>query len=102
MASRISGGFMAKSHNAVAALAVVVLASSGCSGGDDPAPRSVRQEVSSSSGCTLTQGYWKNHPSAWPVTSLTLGSVSYNQTQLLAILHKPVQGNGLVSLAHQL
>lgn len=54
------------------------------------------------SACVLTQGYWKNHPSEWPVTTLTLGSVAYTQSQLLAILSQPVKGNGLVSLAHQL
>ncbi len=71
-------------------------------------------------GCTLTQGYWKTHsdlssqcstdpliPSgplcvAWPTTTLTLGNVSYNQAQLLSILNKPAQGNGLLTLAHQL
>ncbi len=54
------------------------------------------------SGCTLTQGYWKTHPEAWPVTALMLGTVSYTQAELLQILDQPVQGNGLVSLAHQL
>jgi hypothetical protein len=54
------------------------------------------------SGCTLSQGYWKNHAGEWPVSSLTLGSVSYNQSQLLSILGLPVGGNGLISLAHQL
>lgn len=53
-------------------------------------------------GCTLTQGYWKNHPSDWPVSSLTLGTVSYTKDQLLTILKTPVKGNGLISLAHQL
>jgi hypothetical protein len=59
-------------------------------------------------GCTLTQGYWKNHggtgpqADAWPVNNLTLGSVNYTQAQLLAILGTPVKGNGLISLAHQL
>ena len=52
--------------------------------------------------CVLTQGYWKNHPDQWPVTTLTLGNQSYTQAQLLAILSQPVKGNGLVSLAHQL
>jgi hypothetical protein len=52
-------------------------------------------------GCVFTQGYWKNHPEAWPVTALQLGNVTYTQEQLLAILHQPVQGNGLVQLAHQ-
>jgi hypothetical protein len=52
--------------------------------------------------CTLSQGYWKTHEDAWPVSTLTLGSVSYTQAQLLSILHQPVGGNGLVSLAYQL
>lgn len=52
--------------------------------------------------CTFTQGFWKNHPGSWPVASLTLGTVSYTKTQLLSILGTPAQGNGLVSLAHQL
>jgi hypothetical protein len=53
-------------------------------------------------GCTLGHGYWKNHASAWPVSSLTLGTVTYTKAQLLSILSQPVKGNGLVSLAHQL
>lgn len=52
--------------------------------------------------CTHTIGYWKNHPADWPVTGLTLGTVSYTQAQLLQILNRPAQGNGLVSLAKQL
>lgn len=52
--------------------------------------------------CTLTQGYWKNHPDSWPVSSLSLGSVSYTKAQLLSIFGQPVAGNGLISLAHQL
>ena len=53
-------------------------------------------------GCTLTQGYWKTHPTEWPVQSLTLGTVSYTKTQLISILKRPVQGNGLISLSYQL
>ncbi len=53
-------------------------------------------------GCTLTQGFWKNHPDAWPVSSLTLGSVSYSEAQLISILKTPPAGNGLIQLAHQL
>jgi hypothetical protein len=36
------------------------------------------------------------------VTELQLGNVTYTQEQLLAILHQPVRGNGLLILAHQL
>lgn len=52
--------------------------------------------------CTVTQGYWKNHPESWSrVPALTLGSVTYAQAQILAILRQPARGNGLISLAHQ-
>lgn len=61
-------------------------------------------------GCTFTQGYWKTHgpiptgnnSNVWPVTSLTLGSVSYTDLELLAIFNQPAAGNGLLILAHQL
>jgi hypothetical protein len=52
-------------------------------------------------GCVFSQGFWKNHPQAWPVTELQLGNTTYTQDQLLAILHEPVRGNGILILAHQ-
>jgi hypothetical protein len=60
--------------------------------------------------CTYTQGYWKTHGpiptgnniNQWPVTSLTLGTVSYTDLELQSIFDTPAQGNGLISLAHQL
>jgi hypothetical protein len=52
--------------------------------------------------CPLTQGYWKNHPGAWPVTSLTLGSQNYTQSELLMILNTPVRGDASLILADQL
>jgi len=36
--------------------------------------------------CPLTQGFWQNHPQAWPVSTLVLGTVSYTEAQLLNIL----------------
>jgi hypothetical protein len=54
------------------------------------------------SDCTYTQGYWKNHAEVWPTSSMTLGTVTYTKTQLLAILNTPARGNGLVSMAHQM
>jgi hypothetical protein len=63
-------------------------------------------------GCTLTQGFWKTHGPAgcvqgnncntWPVTSLTLGTVTYTDLELCAIFNEPAGGNGLLALAHQL
>jgi hypothetical protein len=53
-------------------------------------------------GCTLTQGYWKNHEKAWPVSELKLGDVIYTKSELLEIMRTPPAGNGLLSMAHQL
>jgi hypothetical protein len=55
-----------------------------------------------SADCVFTQGYWKNHPTAWPVGSVKLGNVIYTKAQLLLIFTTPAAGNGLISLAHQL
>ena len=54
------------------------------------------------SSCTYSQGYWRNHPNAWPVTSLMLGTVTYQAAELMAILDNPARGNGLVIVVHQL
>jgi hypothetical protein len=62
----------------------------------------VNATTTQSVNCTYTQGYWKTHEGAWPVMSLTIGSVNYTKAQLLSIFGQSVQGNGLVSLAHQL
>jgi len=62
----------------------------------------VEGTTTSVSNCTFTQGYWKNHPEAWPATSLMLGTVNYTQAQLLQIFNQPARGNGLIILAHQL
>jgi hypothetical protein len=58
--------------------------------------------LSSLAAGNCTQGFWKNHPEVWCVTSLSLGDVEYTQPELLSIFDQPVQGNGLVALAHQL
>ncbi len=34
--------------------------------------------------CARTRGFWSNHTEIWPVDSLTLGSITYNKTQLMA------------------
>jgi hypothetical protein len=53
-------------------------------------------------GCTYTQGYWKNHPDAWPVNSLTIGGVTYTKAQLMSLLKMAPKGDGSMILAHQL
>lgn len=60
--------------------------------------------------CTYTQGFWKNHgpvptgnnSNMWPLNSMVLGTVTYSDVNLLAVLKTPAQGNGLIALAHQL
>jgi len=37
---------------------------------------------------TGTPGYWKNHPEAWPVGSITVGGVTYTKAQAIAWLGK--------------
>jgi hypothetical protein len=53
-------------------------------------------------GCTLTQGYWKNHPQAWPVSSLTIGGVVYTQAELLTLFSTAPAGDASLVLGHQL
>jgi hypothetical protein len=52
--------------------------------------------------CPQGQGYWKNHPDAWPVNMLALGSQTYTKTELLRILNTPVGGDASLILADQL
>ena len=68
------------------------------------------ESCTSDGGCTYTQGFWATHgpipvgnnENLWPVTSLDVGSVTYTDLQLLSIFNTPAQGNGLLTLAHQL
>jgi hypothetical protein len=53
-------------------------------------------------GCTLTQGYWKNHPADWASVDLSLGGVTYSQAEALALLQTPTSGDASLILSHQL
>ncbi|MCX9079636.1 MAG: hypothetical protein OIN84_16855, partial [Candidatus Methanoperedens sp.] len=53
-------------------------------------------------GSPRTQGYWKNHPDAWPVEELTLGAMTYPKDLLLALLGQPTKGDASMILANQL
>jgi hypothetical protein len=57
---------------------------------------------SQGSGCTFSAGYWKTHPQGWPIPTIALGAVQYQQSELIRILGMPVRGNGLIALAQQL
>jgi cell division septation protein DedD len=53
-------------------------------------------------GCTYSQGYWKNHPDAWPVEEITIGGVTYPKMEAIAILEISPEGDATYILAHQL
>jgi cysteine-rich repeat protein len=73
----------------------------GCVAGGDSSDQ--EQSVAGQQyGCTLTIGYWKTHPEAWPLNAVPLGNHIYDKSDALRILNQSVQGNGLVALAHQL
>src|SRR5437867_8489941 len=66
------------------------------------APKASAQIVATNTCPPLTQGFWKNHATAWKVTSLTLGTRNYTQAHLLVILETPPRGDASLILAHQL
>lgn len=54
-------------------------------------------------GCTLTQGYWKNHATISNVEPVLMGGVFYTQQELIDILNiPPAGGDATYILAHQL
>jgi hypothetical protein len=52
--------------------------------------------------CPLTQGFWKTHPDAWPVPTLTIGGITYTEAQLLTVLNTATGGDAVLILADQL
>src|SRR5207248_5902008 len=70
--------------------------------GVEPSGVAITPAAKPGNKCPLGQGFWKNHPGAWPVTSLTLGRQSYTQAALLALFDTPPRGDASVILAHQL
>src|SRR5881296_459638 len=67
-----------------------------------PTPTPTATATATATPCPLTEDYWKNHPDAWPVNSLMLGSQTYTKTELLNILNTPSGGDASLILADQL
>lgn len=45
-------------------------------------------------GCSPhTPGYWRNHPDAWPVNSITIGGVTYPKAEAIEIIFHPTKGD---------
>ena len=51
---------------------------------------------------TATLGYWKNHPAAWPVSSITIGGVVYTKAAAITWMSTPVQGDKTKTMFAQL
>jgi len=64
---------------------------------------SVPKAVLPPEGGTFTQGFWKNHPNAWPVQTIVLGTTTFTKDQGIALLKtEPKRGNATLILVHQL
>jgi hypothetical protein len=50
----------------------------------------------------LTIGFWKNHPEAWPVTSLNICGSDISQGDLIDVLSTPTRGDKTIIMAQQL
>lgn len=48
--------------------------------------------------CPRTPGFWKNHANDWPVTTLVVGGVEYDQAAALMTLDASVRGDATVIL----
>ena len=55
-------------------------------------------------GCFRTPGYWKNHPDdpAWPTDGFAIGGIHYSNSELIAIMERPVKDGPTIILAHHL
>jgi hypothetical protein len=58
--------------------------------------------VTAGKKCPQGFGYWKSHTNLWAVSSLTLGTITYNKTQLVGILNNPTMSDASILLAKQL
>jgi len=52
--------------------------------------------------CVETAGYWANHPNAWCIQNIQLGTQVYTQDQAIAIIRNSTSGDKTYSLAAQL
>ena len=63
-----------------------IVISSGSCGEPGPEPEPEPEPENPGTG---TPGYWKNHPNAWPSTTITVGGVTYTRAQAIKLM-----GNG--------
>jgi hypothetical protein len=51
---------------------------------------------------TGTPGYWKNHPDAWPVDTITIGGVLYTKAEAIEIMETAGKGDKTYTMFNQL
>ena len=51
---------------------------------------------------TGTIGYWKNHPEAWPVATVTVGGRVYTRDQAITLIGTPSRGDKSIDMFKQL
>lgn len=49
-------------------------------------------------GECLSPGFWKNHPDAWPVDSITIGGTTYTKAQAIEWMNMSVSGDKSLTL----
>lgn len=59
-------------------------------------------EVEAGLACAYSSGFWKTHPSAWPVSMLMLGSQLYTEQELLILMAASKTKDASLVLAFQL
>jgi hypothetical protein len=48
--------------------------------------------------CTFGAGFWKTNPDAWPVSSITVGFVTYTREEAIEIMEMPALGDATIIL----
>ncbi len=51
---------------------------------------------------TGTQGYWRNHSSAWPVDVITIGGITYSKKEAIDLMDAPGKGDKTYNMFEQL
>lgn len=49
-----------------------------------------------------SQGFWKNHPDAWPVSAITIGGQEYTKAEAIALMKSPVRRDKTLTMFRQL
>ncbi|HEX9669207.1 MAG TPA: SdrD B-like domain-containing protein, partial [Thermoanaerobaculia bacterium] len=51
---------------------------------------------------TGTPGYWKNHPEAWPVPTITIGGILYTKEEAIAVMQSATKSDKTYNMFEQL